>query len=152
MSDTESTPQELVSFMQFANSCTKQSKLWRKKSMKYEEKLRRIYVINSPLLFMTIFQPTLVNCQQQSKLKDQGGGGGATRPIPRDGGAEEILGDQTVRPRPKAWTRDQTTSHRCIVVVKSPPLYQEVGRKEFAYREAGIVPEGFEHPVVPQSS
>jgi len=27
-------------------------------------------------------------------------GGGATRPIPWDGGVEEFLGDQTVGPRP----------------------------------------------------
>jgi len=34
-----------------------------------------------------------------------GGGGGATRPFPRDGGVEELYGDPTVGPRPKVWTR-----------------------------------------------
>jgi len=35
------------------------------------------------------------------------GGGGATRPLPRDGGVEELHGDLTVGPRAKVWTRDQ---------------------------------------------
>jgi len=34
------------------------------------------------------------------------GGGGATRPLPRDGGVE-LHGDPTVGPRPKVWTRGQ---------------------------------------------
>jgi len=34
-----------------------------------------------------------------------GDGGGATRPLPRDGGVEELHGDPTVGPRLKAWTR-----------------------------------------------
>ena len=29
------------------------------------------------------------------------GGGGTTRPLPRDGGAEELRGDPTVGPHPK---------------------------------------------------
>ena len=33
-----------------------------------------------------------------------GGGGGTTRPLPRDGGAEEFRGDPTVKPHPKVWT------------------------------------------------
>jgi len=33
--------------------------------------------------------------------------GGATRPLPRDGGVEELHGDPTVGPRPKVWTRGQ---------------------------------------------
>ena len=36
-----------------------------------------------------------------------GGGGGTTRPLPRDGGAEELRGDPTVGPHPKVWTIDQ---------------------------------------------
>jgi len=35
------------------------------------------------------------------------GGGGATRPLSRDGGVEELNGDPTVGPRPKVWTRGQ---------------------------------------------
>ena len=35
------------------------------------------------------------------------GGGGTTRPLPRDGGAEELLGDPTVGPHPKVWTIDR---------------------------------------------
>jgi len=34
-------------------------------------------------------------------------GGGATRPLPRDGGVEELHGDPTVGPHPKVWTRGQ---------------------------------------------
>jgi len=34
-------------------------------------------------------------------------GGGATRPLRRDGGVEELHGDPTVGPRPKVWTRGQ---------------------------------------------
>ena len=34
-------------------------------------------------------------------------GGGTTRPLPRDGGAEELRGDPTVGPHPKVWTKDR---------------------------------------------
>jgi len=37
----------------------------------------------------------------------RGGGGGATRPLPRDGDVEELHADPTVGPRPKGWTRGQ---------------------------------------------
>jgi len=36
-----------------------------------------------------------------------GSDGGATRPLPMDGGVEELHGDPTVGPRPKVWTRGQ---------------------------------------------
>ena len=36
-----------------------------------------------------------------------GGGGGTTRPLPRNVGAEELGGDPTVGPHPKVWTIDQ---------------------------------------------
>ena len=36
-----------------------------------------------------------------------GGGGGTTRPLPRDGGVEELRGDPTVGPHPKVWTIDR---------------------------------------------
>jgi len=35
------------------------------------------------------------------------GDGGATRPLPGDGGVEELHGDPTVGPGPKVWTRGQ---------------------------------------------
>jgi len=35
------------------------------------------------------------------------GGGGATQPLPRDGGMEELHRDPTVVPLPKVWTRCQ---------------------------------------------
>jgi len=35
------------------------------------------------------------------------GTGGATRPLPRDGGVDKLHGDPTVGPRPKVWTRGQ---------------------------------------------
>jgi len=38
---------------------------------------------------------------------DSGNRGGATRPLPRDGGVEELHGDPTVGPRPKVCTRGQ---------------------------------------------
>ena len=34
-------------------------------------------------------------------------GGGTTRPLPRDGGAEELRGNPTVGPHPKVWTIGQ---------------------------------------------
>ena len=34
-------------------------------------------------------------------------GGGTTRPLPRDGGAEELRGDPTIGPHPKVWTIDR---------------------------------------------
>jgi len=39
--------------------------------------------------------------------------GGATRPLPRDGGVEELHGDPTVGPRPKVWTRGQKWKKQC---------------------------------------
>jgi len=36
-----------------------------------------------------------------------GGGGGATRPLPRDGGVEELHRDLTVGPHPKVYIIDQ---------------------------------------------
>ena len=36
-----------------------------------------------------------------------GGGGGTTRPLPRDESAEELRGDPTVGPHPKVWTIGQ---------------------------------------------
>jgi len=35
------------------------------------------------------------------------GGGGATRPLPRDWGMKELHGDPTVGPRPKVWIEGQ---------------------------------------------
>jgi len=35
------------------------------------------------------------------------GGGGATRPLSRDGGMGELHRDPTVGPSPKVWTRGQ---------------------------------------------
>jgi len=40
-------------------------------------------------------------------------GGGATRPLPRDGGVEELHGDPTVGPHPKVWTRGQKWKKWC---------------------------------------
>jgi len=39
------------------------------------------------------------------QLKD--GGGGATRPLPRDRGMEKLHGDPTVGPHPKVWIKSQ---------------------------------------------
>jgi len=35
------------------------------------------------------------------------GGGGATRPLPRDGGMKELYGDPTARPTFEDWTTGQ---------------------------------------------
>ena len=40
------------------------------------------------------------------------GGGGTTRPLPRDGGTEELRGDPTIGPHPKVWTIDQKYKER----------------------------------------
>ena len=44
-------------------------------------------------------------CRQENNLG--GGGGGTIRPLPWDGGAEELRGDPTVGPHPKVWTIDR---------------------------------------------
>jgi len=40
-------------------------------------------------------------------------GGGATRPLPRDGGVEKLYGNLTVEPRPKVWTSGQKWKKQC---------------------------------------
>jgi len=93
--------------------------------------------------------------------------GGATRPLPRDEGVEELHGDPTVGHHPKVWTRGQKwkwcprwragearmrdsqggaapTPRRLNVVVRSPPLYPRGGPK---WRDN--YPEGPDHPVAP---
>jgi len=49
---------------------------------------------------------------------------GATRTLPRDGGAEELHGGPTVRPSPNF----APTSRRLIVVVQSLLFFHVVGR------------------------
>ena len=46
-------------------------------------------------------------CQVQLFASCGGGDGGTIRPLPRDGGAEELRGDPTVGPHPKVWTIDR---------------------------------------------
>ena len=52
--------------------------------------------------------------QQSFDLNSWGGSGGGctTRPLPRDGGAEEFRGDPTVGPHPKVWTIDREKRER----------------------------------------
>jgi len=45
--------------------------------------------------------------RSDTQLHQESGSGGATRPLLRDGGVEELNEDAKVRPRPKVWTRDQ---------------------------------------------
>ena len=47
----------------------------------------------------------LINVNR-GQFKGRGGGSGTTRPLPRDGGAEELRVDPTVWPHPKVWTID----------------------------------------------
>jgi len=70
--------------------------------------------------------------------------GGATRPLPRDGGVEELHGDPTVRPLPKVWTRGQKWKKFCrrwravgcpivgafIVVIETPDFKQSKWSKQ----------------------
>jgi len=42
--------------------------------------------------------------QAEVSLKHSVSNGGATRPLPRNGGVEELHGDPTFGPRPKVWT------------------------------------------------
>ena len=42
--------------------------------------------------------------QRWKPVGSTGTGGGTTRPLPRDGGAEKLRGDLTVEPHPKVWT------------------------------------------------
>ena len=53
----------------------------------------------------------LGNCNNLQRYSDNRQefcrGGGTTRPLPRDGGAEELRGDPTVGPHPKVWTIDR---------------------------------------------
>ena len=44
---------------------------------------------------------------REYKTPGEGGGGGTTQPLPRDGGAEFLRGDPTVGPHPKVWTIGQ---------------------------------------------
>jgi len=41
------------------------------------------------------------------------GGGGATRPFPREGDAEVLRRDSSVESRPNVWTRDQRWKKSC---------------------------------------
>jgi len=50
---------------------------------------------------------------------------GATRPLPKDGGAEEYRRDPTIEPRPKIWTRDSTPLLRTSKLQQSL-IYQGV--------------------------
>ena len=71
-------------------------------------------VIFQMLKILLSIQKDVVPVTQQSLVVyqyvycyDCGGGGGTTRPLPRDGGVEELRGDPTVGPHPKVWTIDQ---------------------------------------------
>jgi len=48
-------------------------------------------------------QPSTGLCKGPNIIDNACGGGGDTRPLPRDGGVEELHGDPTVGPRPKVW-------------------------------------------------
>jgi len=48
--------------------------------------------------------PDRIKCVLKAK---DGGGGGATQPLSRDGDIEELHEDPTVGPCPKVWTRGQ---------------------------------------------
>jgi len=59
---------------------------------------------------MTLRRRLLKLSRVQSYGKEEGlwsNSGGATRPLMRDGGVEELHGDSTVGPCPKVWTKGQ---------------------------------------------
>jgi len=61
-----------------------------------------------------IFKSNIGDYYHRASIHCIGGGGdGATRPLPRDGGAEELHEDPTVGPRPKIWTRGQKWKKWC---------------------------------------
>jgi len=61
-----------------------------------------------------------VNFVLSHGYKPDGGSGGATRPLPRDGG-KELHGDPTVRPRSKVCTNISPPPHGGVV---SAPLFK----------------------------
>jgi len=66
------------------------------------------------------------------------GGCGATRPLPRDGGVEELHRDPTVGPRPKIWTRGQNQRLAASTWWCGPrPSIREVGRNSEATTPRG---------------
>jgi len=76
-------------------------------------------------------------------------GGGATRPLPRDGGMRELYGGPTVGLGQRSKMEDVAperlgTSRRVNVVVRSPPLYP---RGEPKWRNN--YPEGPDHLIAP---
>jgi len=58
--------------------------------------------VRLPRVVISYCQCTMCRQQLLSVYRD-----GATRPLPRDGGVEELYGDPTIGPRPKFWTRGQ---------------------------------------------
>ena len=54
-----------------------------------------------------ISRPKFLGLKTRISSYTGGGGGGTTRPLPRDGGAEELRGDPTVGPHPKVRTIDR---------------------------------------------
>ena len=56
--------------------------------------------------FKLVFRENVILQVLLFKNLRQSGGGGTTRPLPRDEGVEELRGDPTVGPHPKVWTID----------------------------------------------
>ena len=56
--------------------------------------------------FKLVFLENVILLVLLFKNSRPSGGGGTTRPLPRDGGMEELRGDPTVGPHIKVWTID----------------------------------------------
>ena len=66
-----------------------------------------IFRVKTPRLNLTSKRPDRQKQGIPEKRGCSGGGGDTTRPLPRDGGAEELRGDPTVGPHPKVWSIDR---------------------------------------------
>jgi len=78
-----------------------------------------------------------LNCATVAALSS---GGGATQPLPRDGGVEELHGDPTVGPRPTGCTNVSPPQRDGAATV---PLTRD------GLKWRGNFPEGPDHPATP---
>ena len=79
-------------------------------SKNYQKKFQRsktsLVITGKTQTFKLVFLENVILQVLLFKNLRQSGGGGTTRPLPRDGGVEELRGDPTVGPHIKVWTID----------------------------------------------
>jgi len=89
-----------------------------------------------------------VSCERLrnfASIPDAVARGGATRPIPRDGGVEKLHGDPTYEPRPKVQTKGQKWKKSCTNVSSPGPGPLTKGGSKWRDN----YPEGSDHSVAP---